>query len=99
MCGKDRKESANVHVSGSREPQPELASYWFEHGCYKENALRLSFIPDVSLPSCLIFPRFDSCFAEILALLGTSNSLLTDLQEITVETQQCTSCAAFVIMQ
>lgn len=29
VCGKDRKEGANVYVSGSRKPQSELARCWF----------------------------------------------------------------------
>lgn len=58
-------------------------------------------ISKMSLPACLILPRFKSCMAEVLALLGTSNSLLIDLKEMTVETQKCTvlSCTAFVVIQ
>lgn len=94
MCG---RETANV-------PQSELAGgdflrvqKKFERGCYRENML--PFITKASLSPCLILPRSDRCFAEVLALLGISSSLLTDLKEIAVETQQCASCAAFVLTQ
>lgn len=58
-------------------------------------------VPKTSLPAYLILSRFDSCLAGVLALLGTSNSLLVDLEEMTVETPKCRvlSCAAFVFIQ
>lgn len=69
----------------------------FERGCYRENML--PFITEASLSSCLVLLGSDRHFAEVLALLGISSSLLSDLKEIAVETQQRASCAAFVLTQ
>lgn len=62
---------------------------------------RLSFIPKTSPAACFALSRFDSCLAEVLALLGSSNSLLVNLKKMTAETQKCTvlSCTVFVIIK
>lgn len=57
-------------------------------------------VPKTSPAACFVLPRFDNCLAEVLALLGTSNSLLINLKKMTAKTQKCTvlSCTGFFII-
>lgn len=107
MCEKGRKEGTNVYVSSSGRATIRASQLLISWGCERKLSIIVTekicsgcpCIPKTSPAACFVLPRFDSCLAEVLALLGTSNSLLINLKKMTAETQKCTvlSCTVFVI--
>lgn len=89
VCEKDRKEGANVYVSRSRRDTIRASQLLISWGYERKLNIVVTekicsgcpCIPKTSPAACFVLPRCDSCLAEVLALLGTSSSLLINLKK------------------